>query len=112
MNATSNPNHVHVTVDADGNVSCDPDPVWADGRKIHLKFELRTDGYVFPEDNAIVVQDGGTEFPDPSKTLGPDNRIATIYDHNSRAATFKYTVTVQKVGGGTIEYDPVINNGP
>lgn len=112
MNTTSKPNHVHVTVDGDGNVCCDPDPVSADGRKIHLKFLLLTDGYVFPQDNAIVVEDGGTEFPDPSKTLGPDNVVATIYDHNSCAGTFKYTVTVQKIGGGLIEYDPTIYNGP
>jgi len=112
MNATSQPNQVIVTVDTHGNVTCDPDPVCADGRKIHLKFLLQTEGYIFPEDNAIVVENGGTEFPDPSKTVGPDNVVAKIYDHNSCAGTFKYTVTVQKVGGGTIEHDPLITNGP
>jgi len=112
MNTTSQPNQVIVTVDTDSKVSCDPDPIWADGRKIHLQFLLQTDGYIFPEDNAIVVQNGGTEFPDPSRTVGPDNVVAKIYDHNSSAGTFKYTVTVQKVGGGQIVYDPTIHNGP
>lgn len=114
MEVTSkNPNHVTVTVDPLGKVACDPDPLPADGRDIHLKFVLNTAGYVFPQDAAVVVSNPGVEFPEPSRTLPPNDTQATLFDRNTQKGSFKYTVTVQQVAtGNLIEYDPTIDNGP
>jgi len=113
MEDTKKPNHVHVTVDASGTVDCDPNPLPADGRDIHLKFVLKTDGYVFPQDAAVVVANPGEEFPEPSKTVPPNAVIATLYDRNTGPGTFRYTVTVQKVSSGELfRHDPTIDNGP
>ncbi len=107
------PNHVYITVDASGKVHCDPNPLPADGRNIELKFVLEAGGYVFPEDNAVVVSDPGTEFPEPSQTLPPENTKATLHDRNTGPGTFRYTVTVQEVATGKhLRHDPMINNGP
>lgn len=112
MEDNNKPNHVTVTIDTNGKVACDPNPVPADGRDIKLKFLLQADGYVFPEDGAVVVSEPGVEFPEPSQTL-PGNTSATLFDRNSKAGTFRYTVTVQKVATGELlRHDPSINNGP
>jgi len=107
------PNHVIVTVDSSDTVSCDPNPLPADGRDIKLKFELKTDGYVFPQSEAVVVADPGNEFPEPSKTLPPSDTIATLFDRNTGPGRFTYTVTVKKVSTGELlRHDPTIDNGP
>ena len=111
MEDTQKPNHIHVTVDTLGAVSCDPNPVPADGKDIKLKFVLLTDGYVFPDSDAVVVTNPGGEFPEPSKT--PSSTIATLFDRNTGPGTFRYTVTVQKVSTGELlRHDPSISNGP
>jgi len=110
---TKKPNHVTVTVDASGTVACDPNPLQVDGRAVQLKFVLKTDGYVFPQDAAVVVATPGVEFPEPSKTLPPDSMKATLFDRNTCAGDFRYTVTVKKVSTGELlRHDPMINNGP
>ena len=107
------PNHVFVTVDTSGKVHCAPNPLPADGRNIELKFVLEADGYVFPQDNAVIVSEPGAEFPEPSKTLTPDDTKATLFDRNTGPGTFRYTVTVQEVATGKhLRHDPTINNGP
>jgi hypothetical protein len=114
MPQTSQPNRVIVTVDTHKKIACTPDPLPADGRNVELTFVLQTDGYVFPTDGtAIVVTNPGTEFPTPSRTLPPNNTTAMLFNHNSKAGTFKYTATVLPVGGGApLIFDPTIVNGP
>ena len=111
MEDTKKPNHVHVTIDSSGTLNCDPNPLPADGKDIKLKFVLLTDGYVFPQEKALVVANPGVEFPEPSKT--PSDTIATLFDRNTGPGSFTYTVTVQKVSTGELlRHDPLINNGP
>lgn len=101
---------VDVSVGANNAVSCSPDPVPVHGPNVNLKFNLVTPGYVFAPTGAVVVTDGGNEFPDASKTSA-DGKTATLHDRNSAKASYKYTVTVQPSGGGQpIVYDPTIQN--
>lgn len=113
MNANFNDSHVViVTVDAGGVVACHPEDIDVIGCDTVLKFMLRTKGYVFPEQNAIVVTDPGTQFPYPSRTLPKHPTKATLYDHNSTTGNFKYTIYVKnEATGKVLELDPSINNG-
>src|SRR5690349_3701976 len=77
------PNQAIVTVDAAGNVVCTPNPLPANGKNVELKFALQADGYVFPEADALVVSNPGTEFPQPSRTLPPHGTTALLFDRNS-----------------------------
>jgi hypothetical protein len=109
----SDPHQVIVTVDAAGTVVCTPEQVTVWDCDTVLKFLLKTDGYVFPKDDAVVVTNPGTQFPFPSRTLPKQPTKATLYDHNSAAGDFKYTVYVQDIATGKIlELDPSIQNGP
>jgi len=111
MEETKKPNHVHVTVDS-GKVVCDPHALPATGRDVKLKFVLKTDGYVFPNEGAVVVSQPGLQFPEPSQTVPPSNTIATLLDRNTAVGTFSYTVTVQQVSSGQLlRVDPTIING-
>jgi len=114
MNMTdSDPHKVIVTVEADGTVVCTPEQVTVLECETVLKFLIETDGYVFPKDNAVVVTNPGQQFPFPSRTVSKRPTKATLYDHNSTAGDFKYTVYVQDVATGKIlERDPTILNGP
>lgn len=114
MQDSAKPNQVNVTVDASNNIICSPDPLPAVGRNVELRFVLKTEGYVFPNDGtAVVVDNPGSEFPRPSKALPPDDRTATLFNCNSKAGSFKYTATVWPIGGGApLSLDPTINNGP
>jgi len=113
MNA-SNPHHVIVTVDSKKKVVCNPEHVAVIDRcNAVLKFELQTDGYVFPEQGAVVVTDPGKQFPFPSRTLPKHPTRATLYDDNSVGGAFKYSVYVKDVATGEIlMVDPMINNEP
>ncbi len=111
MNA-SDPHQVIVTVDANQTVTCTPENVSVRGCDTVLKFLLKTEGYVFPKEGAIVVTDPGKQFPFPSRTLPKQPTKATLYDHNTAAGDFKYTVYVKDVATGKIlELDPTIKNG-
>lgn len=111
MQQTQAPNVV-VTVGADNQPVCTPDTVRARGRNAVLMFELRAAGYVFPASGAVVVADPGTQFPEPSRTVGPRDTRALLLDINSDKRTYKYTVAVQHVATGTIvRLDPAIQNG-
>jgi len=103
-------NKVRVTVGAGGAVSCNPDPVPARGKNVHIKFDLVTAGYVFADTDAIVVSNPGTQFPEPSKTKNGGS-TATILDKNTERGQFKYTVRLKdSATGRLIEFDPTINN--
>ena len=103
--------NVVVTVDANNQPVCTPDTVFARGRNVVLKFEVQTAGYVFPTTGAVVVTNPGSQFPDPSRTIGPNDTLATLLDLNTDKGTFKYTVAVQRVAGGEVlRLDPSIQN--
>ena len=104
------PNHVTVTVDANGTPVCTPDPLRAKGKNATLKFQLAAPGYVFPDQDAVVVDNPGSAFPDPSQTIHPD--VVTLQDRNKEPGSFKYTVTVKQVSTGKlVPLDPTIENG-
>ena len=110
---TSKPNEVIVTVDAAGTVACAPEQLTVSGCDAVLKFVLHTEGYVFPKDDAVTVSNPGKQFPFPSRTLPKKPSTATLYDHNTEASDFKYTVTVKKVSNGELlQLDPIIRNDP
>jgi hypothetical protein len=104
-----NPNEAIVTVDSSGNVHCTPDPLPARGSNVHLKFVLQTDGYTFRDDNAVVVTDPGSQFPESSKTQ-PDKTVAKLLDRNNERGSFKYTLYLKTPDGQPLEYDPTIQN--
>lgn len=110
----SDPHRVIVTVDAKKNVVCTPERVSVSDRcNAVLKFVLQTDGYVFPKEGAVVVIDPGEQFPFPSRTLPKHPTKATLYDHNSAAGGFKYSVYVTDVvTGEVLMVDPIIVNEP
>ena len=110
MSATQ-PNHVSVILDADGKLCCTPDPVVATGRNVHLTFSLQAAGYTFPREEAIVVQQPGTQFPEPSITKHADT--AVLRDKNTQAGYFKYNVNlVRSSDGQRVVIDPGISNPP
>jgi hypothetical protein len=109
--ATNGSNTVTVTVDSNGNPVCTPDQVPAKGPNALLIFNLDAAGYVFPQDNAVVVDNDidPPQFPDASQTLTPTK--AKLLDLNTVRGTFKYTVTVQQVSSGQLfPLDPTILN--
>lgn len=106
-------NEVTVTVDANEQITCTPDQLTVTGSDAVLRFTLQSSGYTFPTSAAVVVDNPGTQFPFPSRTLAKTPPQATLYDHCSEANSFKYTVTVQRVSdGGLISFDPMIINEP
>jgi len=108
----SSPVDVVVTVGADNKPVCTPDTVMARGRNVVLMFAVQTAGYVFPATGAVVVTNPGSQFPQPSRTIGPNDSRATLLDLNTDAGTYKYTVAVQRVAGGEVLHlDPIIKNG-
>lgn len=110
MPSTNQPNHVVVTVDANGKPACTPDPVPARGKNITMHFALAADGYVFRDENAVVVSDPGSQFPQPSQTEANGTK-ATLHNHNTECADFKYTVYLKQLAtGAVIDLDPIIQN--
>jgi len=111
MQDTSKPNHVTVTVGADGKPICNPHNLPVSGTNVELKFKLDAEGYVFLAQDTIVVADPGSQFPHPSKTLPPNDTKATLFDRNTETGNFSYTVYVKEVATGKIlQVDPSINN--
>ena len=108
------PHKVIVTVDAGKNVVCDPERVSVTDRcNAVLKFVLKTDGYVFREQDAVVVSNPGKQFPFASRTLPGNPAKATLYDDNSVGGTFKYSGYVKDVAtGAVLMVDPMISNEP
>jgi hypothetical protein len=105
-----NPNEVNVIKNSSGQLACDPETVQAQGRNATITFRLQVDGYAFRNQNAIVVENPGTQFPDPSQN--ESTKVAKLRDLNSLPGTFKYTVYLTASDGSSVAIDPDINNNP
>jgi hypothetical protein len=102
-------NHVDVSVDDKGNVTCSPDPVRVRGAKALLVFKMASPGWTFADTDAIVVENPGSEFPYASWTTKPT--MAVLVDQNSMKASYKYSVAViQTSTGKRFVQDPGIEN--
>jgi hypothetical protein len=100
---------VTVHVDACGILSCQPSLLTVTGSEVLITFVLNGKGWVFPDAQAVVVNDGGDQFPIPAWTINP--KQAALLDCNSASGNFSYTVTVQDpVSGEQQRLDPAIRN--
>jgi hypothetical protein len=103
-----NPNEVTVSL-ANGQWTCSPDPIVPRGPNAAIHFHLAADGYSFRATEAVVVADGGEQFPEKSKTKDP--KTAKLLDRNNRHGKFKYSVFLTQDGSGKeVEIDPIISN--
>lgn len=106
----SNVQRVLIEVDAQGQPSAFPDPVDVRTPNVLLVFRLRGTEWAFPESGAIVVHQGGSAFPCPSWTLGP--QTAALLDLDPSPAVYEYTVTVVHTQTQQrLSFDPTIRNG-
>ena len=102
--------HVTVTVASDGSIACAPDPIEVNSKNALVAFNLATDGYHFPDTDAIVINTTSSDFPYSSWTIKP--QLAGIADLCKIMGPVKYTVTVvSDATGQPSSYDPVIHNG-
>ena len=102
--------HVTVTVAADGTITCAPDPVSVTSKNALIAFNLATDGYSFPDTDAIVINTPNSDFPYKSWTI--KSQLAGIADLCNILGQAKYTVTVvDDATGQSYSLDPVIHNG-
>ena len=102
-------NHVEVSVDDKGNVTCLPDPVRVRGAKALLVFKMTSPDWTFTETNAITVEKPGTEFPYSSWTTKPT--LAVLFDEKSTKGSYAYCVSVIQVSTGKrFLHDPTIEN--
>lgn len=101
---------VNVSVQPDGQISCDPEPLVVQGQDVQIAFVLNSAGWIFPATGAVVVQGASSlQFPQPSKTVG--DRLVTLLDRNTVAGNFSYTVYVQNANTGVVRHiDPTIRN--
>lgn len=103
--------YVDVTVDTTGAITCSPDPVPVRQADSVLAFRLRTPGFAFRDDNAIVVSNPGADFPQPSRTVRPTR--ATLLDLDRENGAYTYSVyVVEQHSGRVIKGDPTIDNQP
>lgn len=107
---SNNVKHVNVSVDSSGAISCSPDPANLSGSNVLVVFRLDTPGYAFPENNAVVVSNPGSQFPYPSWTAYPG--YAVLFDLDGDDNSYSYTVSVVDLSTGrTLSVDPTIKNG-
>lgn len=100
---------VAVTVSETGAITCTPSQAVIKGSNVLLTFQLQTAGYAFPSTGAVVVANGGGQFPYPCWTV--DANTAALFDVNSVVADYNYTVTVVQVDSGDrLHMDPMIRN--
>lgn len=100
---------VFVTINGQEVVRCTPDPVDVSGVNVLINFRIVTDGWVFPDTGAVTVADGGTTFPYPSWTLGPQS--AALLDTGVEKGDFSYTLALTHVASGRrVTVDPSIRN--
>lgn len=100
---------VNVSVDAQGQIHCEPDVLEVKGKSPAIQFLLVTDGYAFPEQAAVVLKKPSPDFPDPAETV--DAKQVNLNDLNKVKATHAYTVTLLVVATGKpIALDPEISN--
>lgn len=103
---------VSVSVSGDETIICSPDPIDVKSGQNTIEFRVVTAGYVFPKDNAIVVENPGRDFPRPSVT-SEGGAKATLRDRDLDQKSYKYTVYLRHVASGRIiSVDPVIRNDP
>jgi hypothetical protein len=111
--ASADPNvfHVLVTVSVSGKMLCTPSTLNVTGSNVLISFELQSADWVFPSSDAVVVSNGGTQFPLPSWTV--NDKQAALLDQDSAPGSFSYTVNVQHVATGRkLSLDPSIQNQP
>lgn len=103
-------NVIPVTVSiVKGQPVCSPERVDVDYANTLITFALTSDEYHFPDTGAVVVAEGGSDFPYPSWTL--KNRQAALFDLNAVDGNFSYTVTVvHNESGLVLTVDPIIKN--
>lgn len=101
--------NVHVSIAPDGDPVCTPELLDVSGRDVMIAFTLDAHDWVFPSHRAVVVTDGGTQFPFPSWTV--NRKLALLFDRNTSQGSFQYTVSVRHVPTGEIRsVDPTIRN--
>lgn len=101
--------HVIVNVDAAGSLTCVPAELNVTGADVLISFHLNGEDWIFPDSGAVVVANGGSQFPIPSWTV--HRKQAALLDCDSAPGTFSYTVTVQHaVTGRRCSLDPTIKN--
>lgn len=103
-------NVIPVTVSVVNNqVVCTPEVVDVDYANTLITFALASDDYHFPDTDAVVVSDGGSDFPYTSWTL--KKRQAALFDLNAIDGNFSYTVSVvHDTSGVVLKVDPTIKN--
>ena len=75
-----------------------------------VAFCLDTDGWHFPDTNAVVINTQSSDFPYSAWTIKP--KLAGIADLCRIQGPHKYTVTVVNDATGVASsLDPVIHNG-
>lgn len=100
---------VQVTVTADGTPVCTPELLDVSGRDVLIAFQLDAADWKFPSQDAVVVKDGGHQFPFPSWTV--KRHLALLFDRNTSQGSFQYTVYVKHVPTGVVRsVDPTIRN--
>lgn len=103
--------HVLVTVNAQGQPSCVPELLDVSGEDVLITFHLNAADWVFPDTDAVVVTNGGSQFPIPSWTV--HKKQAALLDCDSAPGDFSYQVNVQHVQTGQrASVDPTIRNNP
>ena len=102
---------VTVTVDAKGQIHCDPDVLLVKGKIPAIQFLLVTDGYAFPEQGAVVLKKSSPDFPDKAETVNAKH--VNLKDLNKTKGSHAYGVTVIETSSGkAIDLDPtVVNDG-
>lgn len=102
---------VLVTVDTAGTITCQPAELDVSGANVLIVFALASRDWIFPDSGAVVVANGGTQFPIPAWTI--NNKQAALLDCDSSPGAFSYTVTVQhSTTGERRSLDPTIKNQP
>lgn len=78
-------------------------------RNVKIRWEMRTDGWVFTE-QGIVITNPGEQFSEPNRSA--NGRAFHWKDKNDDSKQYKYSIFVApEKGGDGIELDPGINNG-
>lgn len=100
---------VFVTVSGSGVVTTTPEPVIVTGSNVLINFRLVTEGWVFPDVDAITVDNPGPTFPHACWPIGPQS--VGLLDTVQTKADFKYNVTVvHQATGQALHFDPTIRN--
>ena len=101
---------VSVTITNDKIDAPNPDPVSIKGRGHVIHWEIKTPGYVFPDDGIVVKDDTGHEF-DGGHTAEQGKKFQ-LNDKNTLKKTYKYTIKVLKGSTPLTPLDPAIANDP